>query len=298
MTKIYTKNTWTDEVLADTEKYQVKNDSGAIVYDEAEITLSTPVVTAGTPVTAEKMNNIEEGVDDLDDLLDAVNTLVNTTGVSKLRETSGPDTVTAGDIPDETILVRDGSEIIGKTIAEMQVLLNPYALIGGVLHKQLWIAGFKPTKTAGCADPAQIEMSTNKTVYDYLAFDKDTIEYAYANVPLPQDYAGGVIYGQPYWTHPATTTNFKVSFGLSGVAIGDAGAMDVAQGTPQYSNDTGGTTSYLYVGPLTSAITISGTPAAGKLVQFRASRKADDATNDTLNVDAYLLGWLIWYPVR
>ena len=71
MTKIYTKNTWTDEVLADTEKYQVKNDSGAIVYDEAEITLSTPVVTAGTPVTAEKMNNIEEGVDDLDDLLDA-----------------------------------------------------------------------------------------------------------------------------------------------------------------------------------------------------------------------------------
>ena len=73
--------------------------------------------------------------------------------------------------------------------------------------------------------------------------------------------------------------------------------LDAAQGTAKYANDTGGTTSDLYISPLTAAITLAGTPVAGDLVQFRASRKANDGTNDTLAVDAYLLGAMIWYPV-
>lgn len=165
-------------------------------------------------------------------------------------------------------------------------------------YKQLWVGGFKPTKTAGCGLSAQIEMGTNKNVLDYLPFDPNTIEYAYANVPLPQDYTGGAVYFQPYWLHPTTTTNFKVSWGLAAVAVADAGNLDVAQGTPIYSNDDGGTANYQFIGPKSAGVTIAGTPAAGKMVQFRALRKADDATNDTLAVDAYLLGFLVWYPVR
>lgn len=169
-------------------------------------------------------------------------------------------------------------------------------LIGGVLHRQMWVGGWKPTITNGCAQPAQIEMGANKNVYDYCAFDKDAIEYAYANWPLPDDYSGGVVYGMPYWLHPAATA-FKVSWGLQAVAIANDGTLDVAQGTAIYSDDTGGTTSDFYYGPLTTAITIAGTPAAKKLVNWRASRMATDAVNDTLDVDGYLLGWLIWYPV-
>ena len=184
-----------------------------------------------------------------------------------------------------------------KTRAEAQVILHPNQLIGGVWHKQLWVAGFKPKLTNGCAAPAQIEMSTNKNIYDYLAFDKDAIEYAYANVPMPSDYTGGVIYFKPYWLHPATTTNFKVSWGLDAVSFANDDALDAAVGTTIYVNDEGGTTSDLYVGAQSSAVTIAGTPAAGELVNFRASRKADDGTNDTLAVDAYLLGFMIWYPV-
>lgn len=171
-------------------------------------------------------------------------------------------------------------------------------LISTVPHKQLWIGNAKPTLTSGCASAAQIEMGTNKNVYDYLAFDKDSIEYAYANVAMPQDYTGGTIYATFWWTHPATTTNFKVSWGLQAVSFSDDDTLDAAQGTAQYSNDTGGTTSDLYVSPQTSAITIAGTPVAGDLVNFRILRKADDATNDTLAVDAYLLGVMIWYPVN
>lgn len=174
----------------------------------------------------------------------------------------------------------------------------PLELINSIAHRQLWVGGWKPTKTAGCAPPSDIEMGTNKNVYDYLAFDKDTIEYAYANIPMPEDYTGGTVYFKPYWLHPSTTTNFKVSWGLAGVAIADDGTLDVAQGTYIYSNDTGGTTSDLYIGPISGEVTLAGTPAAGKLVQFRACRKADDATNDTLAVDAYLIGAMIWYPVE
>lgn len=198
----------------------------------------------------------------------------------------------------------DGDMIVGnsagvwskKTLAQTQVILHPYSLIGGVWHKQLWISGFKPTLTNGCAEVAQYESSTNKLVYDYLAFDKDAIEYAYADCPAPQDYTGGVIYMRPRWFHPAATA-FKVSWGLSCVSIADNEAMDVATGTPQYSNDTGGTTYKFYIGPMTSAITISGTVAAGNQWKFRASRKADDGTNDTLDVDAYLRGFDVFYPV-
>lgn len=163
-------------------------------------------------------------------------------------------------------------------------------------YKNLWIGGFKPTVTSGCAPAAQIEMGTNKNVYDYLAFDATTVEYAYVNVPLPLDYDGGVVTAKFYWLHPAATA-FKVSWGLQGIAITDDGTLDVAQGTAIYANDEGGTTSDLYISPDTADITIGGTPAAGKLIQFRVLRKADDGTNDTLDVDAYLLGVLIKYGV-
>jgi hypothetical protein len=171
-------------------------------------------------------------------------------------------------------------------------------LISTVPHKQLWIGNARPTLTGGCAGAVQIEMGTNKNVYDYLAFDKDTIEYAYANIAMPQDYTGGTIYATFWWTHPSTTTNFKVSWGLQAVSFSDDDTLDAAQGTAQYANDTGGTTSDLYVSPQTAAITIAGTPVAGDLVNFRILRKADDGTNDTLAVDAYLLGVMVWYPVN
>lgn len=174
-----------------------------------------------------------------------------------------------------------------------------YEVIGGVIYHKIYIGAtaWQPTITSGCASLAQLEMGTNKNVYDYLAFDKDTIEYAYCGFGLPFEYTGGTVLAKFLWTHPATTTNFKVSWGLQGVCIADGENLDVAHGTAQYANDTGGSTSYLYVSPLTSAITIAGTPAAGKMLRLRVLRKADDATNDTLAVNAYLLGVMLYIPV-
>ncbi len=70
MAKIYTKTTWVDEVLAGAERYDILNSSGSTLYEDAQINLSTAVATAGTPVTAAAMNNIEDGIDALDTLVD------------------------------------------------------------------------------------------------------------------------------------------------------------------------------------------------------------------------------------
>lgn len=69
MAKIYTKATWTDEVLAGTERYNILEDEGTPIEENVQIVLDTSVAIAGTAVDADKMNNIEDGVDALDTLV-------------------------------------------------------------------------------------------------------------------------------------------------------------------------------------------------------------------------------------
>ncbi len=69
MAKIYTKNTWVDEVLAGADRYDIKEDGGTAFKEDMRIDLATAVSVAGTPANAEKMNNIEDGLDAVDTLL-------------------------------------------------------------------------------------------------------------------------------------------------------------------------------------------------------------------------------------
>lgn len=149
-------------------------------------------------------------------------------------------------------------------------------------------AGITPAAANGCADPERKTSSSNLINYKVAAFDKDTIEIGWWNHPLPSDYNGGTITFRVFWEHPATTTNFKVAWDLAAVAIGDDGAIDTAIGTVQQVNDTGGTTNDLYITPWSSELTIGGTPVPGKMVYWRLRRVANDGTNDTLDVDAWL----------
>lgn len=83
MTKIYTKNTWADEVLAGAERYDIKDNAGVAIDTNVQINLVTAVATAGTDVDATKMNNLESGVDTLDTLLaDRLLTVYTTGGTS------------------------------------------------------------------------------------------------------------------------------------------------------------------------------------------------------------------------
>lgn len=88
----YVKNVWVDEVLTETPPlYNVLNEADEPVLESVQIELETPVVTPGTALTADKMNNIEEGIEANDlaitalagELASEVNTLEDSiTGLS------------------------------------------------------------------------------------------------------------------------------------------------------------------------------------------------------------------------
>lgn len=149
--------------------------------------------------------------------------------------------------------------------------------------------GLKKRTTNGPADDA-LETATNKVMLDGLGFDATAIEYAQFRYAMPKQWDRGTITAEFYWRHLATTTNFKVSWGIQAIAMSDDDAGEAAFGTAVYANDTGGTTADVYISPTTSAMTVGGSPAVEDLVTFQVLRKADDGTNDTLAVDAILLG--------
>jgi len=66
MAKLYTKNTWVDETLADVERYDIAEDDGTPYKADMQITLATAVAVAGSPVNAARMNNLEDGLDAVD----------------------------------------------------------------------------------------------------------------------------------------------------------------------------------------------------------------------------------------
>jgi hypothetical protein len=164
------------------------------------------------------------------------------------------------------------------------------------ISAQMWLSanGITPALTNGCGPVAMLEMSTNKNMIKYVPFDPSTEQYGDFEVALPSDYGGGTITAIFHWTHPATTVNFGVVWGLKLVSVPDSSPLDAAYGTGGTATDTGGNTSYEYISPATGAITIAGTPAAGNHLLLRVYRKAADGS-DTLAVNAYLLGVQLTY---
>jgi hypothetical protein len=154
------------------------------------------------------------------------------------------------------------------------------------------------SRTTNGAVSGTVETSSNKVMLKTLDFDASTIEYAQFSIRMPKSWDEGTISAAFTWSHTATSTNFKVSWGLQGVAISDDDAGDAAFGTAQYANDTGGTANDIYVSPETAAITVAGSPMAEDWTVFQILRKADDGTNDTLAVDARLHGVTLYYTVN
>lgn len=138
------------------------------------------------------------------------------------------------------------------------------------------------------------ETSSNKVMLRTFDFDAATPQYVQFRLAMPKGWNEGTIPWRPVWLHDATTTNFKVSWGLQAVALSDDDATDAAFGTAQYANETGGTTGDLYDATEGAAITVAGSPVAEDVVIFQVLRKADDVVNDTLAIVARLLGIVLY----
>jgi hypothetical protein len=150
--------------------------------------------------------------------------------------------------------------------------------------------------TIGAAGPNNTSSGTTNLVdFQTMDFDASVIEYAQSPLfSMPADYNGGQVSYKVMWTHGSTTTNFKVAWALQAIAYGDNQPIDAAWGTAVQVNDTGGTTNYFYISP-SGTITVAGSPAAGCGMKFRLQRVATDGTNDTLAVDAKMIGVQVTY---
>jgi hypothetical protein len=139
----------------------------------------------------------------------------------------------------------------------------------------IWVpaAAMVASTTNGCA-LTQVEYGTNDVDILVGEFDSATEEYAQFQIQMPKSWDESTIIAQFVWSTAATSGD--VIWALQGTAIADDDAIDSAWGTAQTVTDTAkGTASDIAITSETSAITISGSPAAEEYVQFRVYRDAD-----------------------
>lgn len=162
-------------------------------------------------------------------------------------------------------------------------------------QQTIWVpSGAMVPNTTNGPSSGSLEATTNKNMLSYLAFDSSTREKAQFGILMPKGWDEGTLIAQFVWAHPATVTNFGVSWELAAVACANDDTGDVAFGTLQEIDDTGGTTSDIYITDETPAITVAGSPGNEEYVMFQVSRDPADA-GDTMAVDAYLLGVKVHY---
>lgn len=205
------------------------------------------------------------------------------------------DKTIGGLTPADTL---DGTELVhieqgGNSRGGM--LANVAALSSTKGQHTIWLpaGGLVPNETNG-VELDTSETSTNDVMVDGLLFDAATSESAQAAIQMPKGWDGSAIVAQFIWTHPATTTNFGVMWGIAAVALADGDALDSAFGTAVEVSDTGGTTDDCYISPESGAVTVAGSPGAEELVIFKVYRDPADGS-DTMAVDAKLLGVKIHY---
>jgi hypothetical protein len=173
-----------------------------------------------------------------------------------------------------------------------------------VLAQRKWMRQGKHTiwvpaaaLTPGSGPPVLTNISLAGNLFTGLAFSSAAFQSAFFQIGMPKGWNESTITFIAYWAHPATATNFAVVWQLAAGAASNDDTLDFAAPTAVEVTDTGGTTNDLYISDESSALTISNSPAENDIVCFRIGRDATDV-NDTLGVDAYLIGIKILYTTN
>ena len=233
---------------------------------------------------------------------------LKTGGSSGTGDVVGPASATANSLArfDGTTgkLLKDGA-VIGTDVASLaantftgdQTLSGGAKLIASEVHS-IWVpASALIARTTSGAAIGSAESATNKVMIRTLDFDTAASEYAQFTIRMPKSWDEGTVTAQMVWSHASTGTNFGVVWALQAVAFSDGDAVDAAFGGAQTCTDTGGVTNNIYHSPVSSAITIGGTPGEGDLVVFQVYRDVANGS-DTLAIDARLHGVLIAYTTE
>ncbi len=155
-------------------------------------------------------------------------------------------------------------------------------------------AGGAIPSIVACSAPASFQVgATNKVSMYGLGFATSPDQFADWSFPMPNNWDGGTVTAQFYWTAAAGTVSGTTIFKLAARVFPDSDSLDQAMGTAVGATDTILALDDLHKSPETTAITVAGTaPAGGDWIVFRVQR---DTGNDTFAGVAQLLGVKVFY---
>lgn len=188
---------------------------------------------------------------------------------------------------------RTTGDLITAAIWNQDVVANPQALYDSLRStNELWIpaSAWRPHASGGCGALEDVLLSSGRYVQG-LPFDGTSIESASMTMAIPKRWNESTVTFQPCWMNTAGGSG-AVVWQLSGVSASDDDTLDVAVGTAQTSTDTVLVAEDFALGPISSAITIAGTPIAGDLTRLVIQRDPT-AGGDTYASDAYLIGVIV-----
>ncbi len=195
--------------------------------------------------------------------------------------------------PDATPSVKGIAKLYTATGSNTDGSMDQNSITNAVIGTQdLFIpaSAMWPRVTNGCASLTQTEVATSLFNIQTLDFDSSTQEFAQFQIAFPRNWNNGTITAKVYWT--ATSGSGSVVFGISGGAYSNDDALSVALGTAQTVTDTLLATNDLHITPVSSAITLAGTPADADFIALQLSRNPADGGDD-FNADAKVLGVVI-----
>ena len=148
--------------------------------------------------------------------------------------------------------------------------------------------------TTNGADAQAVETTAVRPELKVLDFDASTAEYAQFSIAMPKSWNLGTVTYQVFWS-PSNTNTDNCIFGLQGVSCTEGDTADVAFGTAIEVTDAGiGTVEDVQMTSVSSAMTISGSPADDDYTFFQLYRDAADGS-DTFTGDARVLGIKLFY---
>ena len=202
------------------------------------------------------------------------------------------DVTIKNDADTEVMGVATGGTVVdfasGPTVADVAIK------VAG--KESIWVpaGAMYASTTNGCSALTQVETTALRPDLKVLDFAADADDFAQFAVAFPKSWNEGTITYQCFWT-PSTTNTGNCIFGLQGVAVGDGDTIDVAFGTAVNITDAGiGTVEDQQVSPVSSAVTIAGSPAVDQQTYFQIFRDAN-AGGDTYTGVARLLGIKIFF---
>jgi len=218
-------------------------------------------------------------------LLTATGSAVNELTLANASTGNGPILSATGETNVDINLNPKGTGVLKSATAAVK--------IAGL--ETMWIpaSAMYATETNG-AEANQVETTALRPDMKVMDFADSADDHAQFSVAFPKSWNEGTITYQCFWT-PSTTNTGNCIFGLQGVAVGDGDTIDVAFGTAVNITDAGiGTVEDQQVSPVSSAVTIAGSPAVDQQTYFQIFRDAN-AGGDTYTGVARLLGIKIFF---